>query len=91
MSLGHLPDPKERAGEMRKLQEILSEDVGSLFLWNQVQNQLHKPYLKGTWRLMNAAGWQGLQYPNWSPGFGVQNIYTVYIGENVKNFTRSPF
>lgn len=84
-------DPVERAAQMSKLQHILSEDVGSLFLWNQVQNQLHKPYLAGNWRLKNQAGWQGLQYPDWNPGFGVQNIYTLYVSDRVANSTRSPF
>ena len=70
-------DPVARAAQMSKLQHILSEGVGSVFLRNQVQDQLHKSYLAGTWRLQNEAGWKGLQYPNWNPGFGVQNIYTL--------------
>ena len=43
------------------------------------------------WREKNAAGWEGLQFPNWEPGFGVQNIYTLYIGDNVGEHNRSPF
>ena len=81
----------ERSAKMLKLQEILSEDVGSVFFWSQVQNQLHKPYLKGTWLETNEAGWSGLQFPNWNPGFGAQNIYEVYVGENVKEHTRSAY
>ena len=84
-------DAVERSKQMEELQNILSERVGSVFLWSEVQNQLHKPYLKGTWRDKNQAGWEGLQFPNWNPGFGGQNIYTVYIGDNVKDFSRSPF
>ena len=84
-------DPKERAEQMIKLQEMLSERVGSVFLWGEIQNQIHKPYMKGTWRIKNEAGWEGLQFPNWNPGFGVQNIYTLYIGDNVGDFKRSPF
>ena len=41
-------DPVARAAQMSKLQRILSENVSSVFLWNQVQNQLHKSYLSGT-------------------------------------------
>ena len=81
----------ERSAKMIKLQEILSEDVGSVFFWSQIQNQLHKPYLKGTWRDTNAAGWTGLQYANWNPGFGTQNIYEVYVGDNVNAHTRSAY
>jgi hypothetical protein len=81
----------ERSAKMIKLQEILSEDVGSVFFWSQIQNQLHKPYLKGTWRDTNAAGWTGLQYANWNPGFGAQNIYEVYVGDNVNAHTRSAY
>jgi peptide/nickel transport system substrate-binding protein/oligopeptide transport system substrate-binding protein len=81
----------ERANQMVELQEILSERVGSVFLWGELQNQMHKPYMKGTWRNKNAAGWEGLQFPNWNAGFGVQNIYTLYIGDNVGDFNRSPF
>ena len=81
----------ERSAKMLKLQEILSEDVGSVFFWSQIQNQLHKPYLKGTWRETNAAGWTGLQYANWNPGFGAQNIYEVYVGDNVNAHTRSAY
>ena len=81
----------DRSAKMLKLQEILSEDVGSVFFWSQVQNQLHKPYLKGTWLETNEAGWSGLQFPNWNPGFGAQNIYEVYVGENVKEHTRSAY
>ena len=81
----------ERSAKMIKLQEILSEDVGSLFFWSQIQNQLHKPYLKGPWRETNKAGWTGLQYPNWNTGFGAQNIYEVYIGDNVSDFARSAY
>ena len=81
----------ERANQMVELQEILSERVGSVFLWGELQNQMHKPYMKGTWRNKNAAGWQGLQFPNWNAGFGVQNIYTLYIGDNVEDSNRSPF
>ncbi|MDP6514093.1 MAG: ABC transporter substrate-binding protein, partial [SAR202 cluster bacterium] len=84
-------DPTERSGQMVKLQEILSERVGSVFLWGELQNQMHKPYLKGSWREMNAAGWEGLQFPNWNTGFGVQNIYKLYVGDNVKDHNRSPF
>ena len=85
------PDVVERSQQMAELQNILSERVGSVFLWSEIQNQLHKPYLKGTWRDRNQAGWEGLQFPNWEPGFGAQNIYTVYIGDNVKDFDRPPF
>ena len=81
----------ERSAKMLKLQEILSEDVGSVFFWSQIQNQLHKPYLKGTWRETNEAGWAGLQFPNWNPGFGAQNIYEVYVGSNVNEHTRSAY
>ena len=81
----------ERSAKMIKLQEILSEDVGSLFFWSQIQNQLHKPYLKGPWRETNEAGWTGLQYPNWNTGFGAQNIYEVYVGDNVTDFARSSY
>jgi len=81
----------DRSAKMLKLQEILSEDVGSVFFWSQIQNQLHKPYLKGTWRETNQAGWAGLQFPNWNPGFGAQNIYEVYIGSNVNAHTRSAY
>ena len=81
----------ERSAKMIKLQEILSEDVGSVFFWSEIQNQLHKPYLKGDWREENQAGWAGLQFPNWNPGFGAQNIYEVYIGENVNEYTRSAY
>ena len=84
-------DAVERSKQMMELQNILSERVGSVFLWSEVQNQLHKPYLKGTWRNKNQAGWEGLQFPNWNAGFGGQNIYTVYIGDNVKDFDRAPF
>ena len=84
-------DLTERSKQMVELQEMLSERVGGLFLWQQVQNQLHRPYLKGSWREKNAAGWAGLQFPNWNPGFGVQNIYKVYGGDNVKDFNRPGF
>jgi len=85
------PNAVERADQMVKLQEMLSERVGSVFLWGELQNQMHKPYMKGPWREKNAAGWEGLQFPNWEPGFGVQNIYTLYIGDNVGEHNRSPF
>lgn len=85
------PNTAERSDQMMQLQRMLSERVGSVFLWSQIQNQLNKPYLKGTWRNKNKAGWEGLQFPNWNAGFGVQNIYTVYIGDNVKDFDRPPF
>lgn len=41
-------NPVASAAQMSKLQRILSENVSSVFLWNQVQNQLHKSYLSGT-------------------------------------------
>jgi ABC-type oligopeptide transport system substrate-binding subunit len=85
------PNAAERADQMVKLQEMLSERVGSVFLWGELQNQMHKPYMKGPWRKKNAAGWEGLQFPNWNAGFGVQNIYTLYIGDNVGEYNRSPF
>ena len=47
--------------------------------------------MHGTWRLQNEAGWEGLHFPNLNPGFGVQTIYTLYIGDNVGDFERSPF
>jgi ABC-type oligopeptide transport system substrate-binding subunit len=91
ITAGGNSDLKERSAQMVKLQELMSERVGGLFLWQQVQNQLHRPYLKGSWREENEAGWTGLQFPNWSPGFGVQNIYEVYIGDDVKDFDRPGF
>ncbi len=85
------PDPEERQAQTMELQTMLSEQAADVFLWSEVRAQLHKPYLKGPWRDENAAGWSGLQPPGWSPGFGAHNIYTVYVGDDVSGYDRSPF
>ncbi len=84
-------DPAERTNQMKELQRVLSEDVGGLFLYHRLQNQVIKPYLKGKSLEPNSAGFKGIHFPYWNPGFTIENQYEVYIGDNVKNYRRPPF
>jgi oligopeptide transport system substrate-binding protein len=83
-------DSVKRSEQMKQLQRVLSQDVGAVFLDHRLQNEVIKPYWKGTSLAANTAGFAGIQFPYFNAGFTIENLYEIYIASNVKDYPRRP-
>jgi ABC-type transport system substrate-binding protein len=80
-------DPETRHEMFVEAQEILSEDVGGLFLWHVTPGDMWKPYVKGEQLEPDKFGVQACHWPCME-SIGV-TMYTVYISEEVSGYPRA--
>lgn len=83
-----LVDQPEKRHEMFvEAQNILSEDVGGVFLWHVTPGDIWKPYVKGESLEPDKFGVAACHWPCFE-SIGT-NSYSVYISQDVENYDHS--
>ncbi len=78
-------DPERRTRLYRDAEEILVRDVGGVFLWHDLVNEMWRPYVRGEALEPNLSGysaWRGNQMLNLMP--------TLYISNDVLETAEDP-
>ncbi len=75
-------DLVERSRQMQEAERILVESCAGIFVYHQLQGQLHKPYRKGSHLLANKFGYDGVQWAAEEATHGL-GYNTLYMGQEV--------
>lgn len=75
-------DLVERSRQMQEAERILVESCAGVFVYHQLQGQLHKPYRRGAHLEPNKFGYDGIQWAAEEATHGL-GYNTLYMGEEV--------
>ncbi|MCP4166095.1 MAG: peptide ABC transporter substrate-binding protein [Chloroflexi bacterium] len=81
-----MADPEKRSAMFVEAQEILSEDVGGIFLWHATPADMWKPYIKGDQLEPDKFGVQACHWPCMESISTTK--YSTYVTEDVANYPR---
>ncbi len=79
-------DPEKRHAMFVEAQQILSGDVGGIFIWHETPAEMWKPYVKGDQLEPDNFGVQACHWPCME-SIGLTS-YSVYISEDVADYPR---